>query len=262
MNKNTKKMFKRLETQNQARRRNDFDELMEKLFPKGLSSHPKGTVAHFADELHLPVELLLEQFEKSGIRALTPEHQVENRHKTLLLQYLRKVQAGSIEEAIRSELLYAQDIVDPVRIVLLEDINKELLFLISQNPNILYQLAPRKFEELIARLFLDKGYDVSLTPATRDGGYDLLAKISDGITSTVLLAECKRYQKENKVGVEIVRGLYGVTEAHRANQGLIITSSYFTKDARKEQLRIGNRIGLKDFNNLVEWLKPYGTMNS
>jgi HJR/Mrr/RecB family endonuclease len=259
MNKSAKEMFKRLDTQNQARQRDDLNELVEKLFPKGLSSHPKGTVARFADELHLPVELLIEQFERSGIRALTPAHRIEKRHKTLLLQYLRKAHAGGIEEPIKSELLYAQDIVDPVRIVLLEEINKELLFLISQNPNLLYQLGPRKFEELIAKLFSDQGYEVSLTPTTRDGGYDLLAKISNGITSIVVLAECKRYQKENKVGVEIVRGLYGVTEAHRANQGLIITSSYFTKDAREEQLRIGNRIGLKDFNNLVEWLKPYGT---
>jgi HJR/Mrr/RecB family endonuclease len=134
--------------------------------------------------------------------------------------------------------------------------------MISKSPNLLYQLAPRKFEELIARLFKDRGYEVSLTQSTRDGGYDLLAKIYDGIVSTVVLAECKRYKKENKVGVEVVRGLYGVTEAHRANQGLIITSSYFTKDAQEEQIRIGNRIGLRDFNNLVEWLKPYDATGS
>ncbi|BBE50386.1 hypothetical protein OYT1_ch0823 [Ferriphaselus amnicola] len=227
------------------------------LIPKGVSNHPKGTVAHFADELHQPVELLIDQFERAGIRNLTPLHRIKLTHKSSLLQYLRTSQRGNYDASISSELLYEQKLIEPRQIVLFEDINEELISLMAHNPKLLYQLPPRKFEELIAKLFSDRGYEVSLTQATRDGGYDLLAKINDGITSTIVLAECKRYKQENKVGVEIVRGLYGVTEAHRANQGLIITSSFFTKDAIEEQLRIGNRIGLRDFNNLVDWLKPY-----
>lgn len=57
--------------------------------------------------------------------------------------------------------------------------------------------------------------------------------------------------------MEIVRGLYGVVEEHNANQGIIITSSFFTKEAPQTQLRIGNRMALKDYNDLVEWLGPY-----
>lgn len=258
MKNSTKKLLARLEDQKRAKQRIDtLDGLLERLFPKGPSSYPKGTVAHFADELYLPVDLLIEQLEAAGIRGLTPAHQVHESHKNRLLQYFRRVQGAGSSTSINPELLYEQVTIEPARIELLEDVNEELLCFISKSPNLLYQLAPRKFEELVAKLFSDRGYEVVLTPATRDGGYDLLAKLNDGITSTVVLAECKRYRQENKVGVEIVRGLYGVTEAHRANQGLIITSSYFTKDAREEQLRIGNRIGLKDFNNLVEWLKPY-----
>lgn len=222
-----------------------------------VSPHPKGTVARFADELGLPLILLIEQLDRAGVHGLTPEHMVHETHKNQLLSYLRKSHGASDEELI-TKPIYEQDIVSPARIELLEEVNEELLRLLSKSPDFLYQLPPRKFEELIARLFKDRGYEVSLTQATRDGGYDLIAKINDGLISTVLLAECKRYKKENKVGVEVVRGLYGVTESKRANQGLVITSSYFTRDAREEQLRIGNRIGLRDFNNLVEWLRPYG----
>jgi restriction endonuclease Mrr len=255
MKKSTREMFKRLEDQKKAKLH--FTDPLAILFPERPSSYPKGTIAHFADQLGLPVFLLLEQLEKAGIGGITHEHKVQENYKVQLLKYLRKQHSGVNNEEPIVELVYEQKIIEPANIKLLEDINEELLCVISRTPDLLYQLAPRKFEELIARLFADRGYEVSLTKATRDGGYDLLAKISDGITSSVILAECKRYKKENKVGVEVVRGLYGVTEAHRANQGLIITSSFFTKDARDEQLRIGNRIGLRDFNNLVGWLKPY-----
>lgn len=259
MKKNTSKLFKQLEDQKKAKPRPD--DLLAPLFSEKLSSHPKGTVAHFADQLNLPVLLLIEQLENAGINGLTPEHKVYDNHKTQLLNYLRKAHSVNSAE-LNAESIYEQKIIEPGRIELLEEVNAELLILLSKFPELMDQLSPRKFEELVARLFKDKGYEVTLTQATRDGGYDFLAKINNGITSTVLLGECKRYKRENKVGVEVVRGMYGVTEAHRANQGLIITSSYFTKDAREEQLRIGNRIGLKDFNNLVEWLKPYGGRKS
>jgi restriction endonuclease Mrr len=253
MRQETKDIFKRLEQQKKAK---TYPDPFAVFFPERPSSHPKGTVAHFADQLSLPVSLLLEQFEKSGITGITPEHKVQENDKTQLLQYLRAKHGANSEEPI-VELVYEQKIIEPRSIALLEDINEEILFEIARAPELMYQLAPRKFEELIARLFVDKGYEVTLTKATRDGGYDLFAKISDGITSNVILAECKRYKQENKVGVEVIRSLYGVTEMQRANQGLVITSSFFTKDAKNEQLRIGNRIGLRDFNSLVAWLYPY-----
>jgi len=131
------------------------------------------------------------------------------------------------------------------------------LFYLAKNPNYIYDLGSRKFEEFIAKLFEDKGYQVNLTKSTRDGGYDIFARVKDTFSEFIILAECKKYSPENKVGVEVVRKLYGVTEMNNANQGLVITSSFFTKDAQREQLRVGNRIGLKDYNDLVEWIKPY-----
>ncbi|HET7831649.1 MAG TPA: restriction endonuclease [Gallionella sp.] len=256
MKKSTKEIFRRLEAQKKAKH---FFDPLELLFPKKSSIHLKNTVGYFADQLSLPVELLIDQFEAAGIGGLTPAHKIHESHKSKLLNYLRKTHSSKPENINNVTLLYEQKVVGPQCIALLEDVNEELLRMISRSPDLVYKLAPRKFEELIARLFADRGYEVSLTKATRDGGYDLLAKWSDGMATSVVFAECKRYEKNIKVGVDVVRGLYGVTEMHGANQGLVITSSYFTKDAIEEQLRIGNRIGLRDFNNLVDWLKPYST---
>ena len=215
----------------------------------------KQTLYSFSTDLGLPVELLIEQFQNAGIPNLTAEHLISEANKSALLEYLR-AEHGTPSKS-KTVSIYENDNSSTNQKILLEEVNDELLFVLAKNPNLIYQLGSRKFEELIAKLFSDRGYEVSLTKSTRDGGYDVFARVKDAFSSFVVLAECKKYSPENKVGVEVVRGLYGVTEAHRANQGLIITSSFFTKDAKQEQLRIGERIALKDYNDLVEWIKPY-----
>jgi restriction endonuclease Mrr len=119
---------------------------------------------------------------------------------------------------------------------------------------------PHKFEELVAELLRDKGYDVELTPKTRDGGFDILSIKKGDLGSALTLVECKRYTENNKVDVGIVRGLYGVVEEKRATQGLIVTTSYFTKDAIAFRDRLPYRLALADFDRLTkflrEWRKP------
>lgn len=220
-------------------------------------SNGKQSLVSFSTDLGLPVELLIEQFKNAGIPNLTAEHLISEANKSALLEYLRAEHSTASKS--NTVPIYEDDNSSKNQKILLEEVNDELLFVLAKNPNLIYQLGSRKFEELIAKLFSDRGHEVSLTKSTRDGGYDVFARVKDAFSSFVVLAECKKYSPENKVGVEVVRGLYGVAEAHRANQGLIITSSFFTKDARQEQLRIGERIALKDYNDLVEWIKPYAS---
>lgn len=137
------------------------------------------------------------------------------------------------------------------------DVNTELIKYLSRKPELMYELNSRKFEELIAELFFRKGYEVSLTPRTRDGGKDIYAIRKDSIAPTLYVVEAKRYNKANKVGVEIVRGLYGVKSAERANVGVIVTTSSFTKDAIDFASPLNYELSLRDFDNLKEWLKEY-----
>jgi restriction system protein len=90
-------------------------------------------------------------------------------------------------------------------------------------------MTPRKFEELVADMFRNQGYEVTLTPSSNDGGMDVIAVRRDGIGTVMIVVECKRYAEDNKVGVEIARGLYGVVEQRRATRGIIATTSFFTK---------------------------------
>lgn len=217
------------------------------LFPERLSVHPRGTLAHLADQIGRTPEALIAQFEDAGLPGLTPSMHLLEEHKEKLLAYLRAKYSPA-------EVLYEEQAPNTLSVVVVQEITAEIVAHLSKEPRLLYQLAPRKFEELVARLLEQQGCDVTLTRATRDGGYDILGRIKNGPASLLFLAECKRYAPENKVGVEIVRGLYGVTEIQKANYGLIVTTSTFTRDAREETLRIGPRMQLAEYDDLCSWL--------
>ena len=62
-------------------------------------------------------------------------------------------------------------------------------------------LLPRQFEELICEILAGFGWEVQLTPATRDGGYDMFAISQDLVAGvqTSWIIECKKYSAEKKV---------------------------------------------------------------
>lgn len=128
---------------------------------------------------------------------------------------------------------------------------------LSRDPEQLYALPPRKFEEMVAELLVRQGMEVHLTQQTRDGGYDMMAYQSSQVGRSLYLVECKRFRKERPVGVGIIRALYGVVEEKRATAGLIITTSRFTRDGLEKQTELQHRLALKDYESLCGWLKKY-----
>lgn len=118
----------------------------------------------------------------------------------------------------------------------------------------LIDMDSRKFEHIIERLYDEMGYDTQLTPAHNDKGRDIIAKNSKPGKSEHLLVECKRYN--NSVGVEIARGLLGVVADEKVNKGVIVTSSRFTRGAKK--LAQNNpRLELIDGKQLIDLFNEY-----
>ena len=130
----------------------------------------------------------------------------------------------------------------------------EIIIQFSRNPIELFSLKPRKFEELIAELLFREGFDIKLTPETRDGGRDILAFNKSSIGKHLYLVECKKYSPQIPVGVSLVRALYGCVEQERATAGMIVTTSYFSKDALDFREPLKYRLNLKDYEELVRWL--------
>lgn len=130
---------------------------------------------------------------------------------------------------------------------------------ISMNPNELHRLPPRKFEELIAEVYRDYGWEVDLTATTRDGGYDIIAVRRNAPGELKVLIEAKRYDPTNKVGVGIVRSLYGVRQVRHASQVVLATSSYVSEDAKREfQHVIPHELGIMERDEIIEWCRQAG----
>lgn len=157
-------------------------------------------------------------------------------------QLVKIVPADALEKLRRVEFL---PLVDLDRVV--------------RNPQLMRQFSGRKFEEFVATLVDELGFeDVVLTPPSRDQGRDVLAvKRIRGIA--VLYAfECKRYEKP--VGPVVARALLGtiVHEATRANKGVLVTTSRFTRATTKFILT-EPRLDGKDYDGLVGWLHEYAS---
>ena len=128
----------------------------------------------------------------------------------------------------------------------------------ERDPGALYRVHPREFEQLVAHIFQRHGFTVELTKQTRDGGRDIIALKTDSLGIPIrLLVECKRHARTNKVGVQVVRALYGVHVHDGANKSIIVTTSSYTKAARdfvNQREATKQQIGLFDFEDLKRWL--------
>ena len=167
----------------------------------------------------------------------------------------------SLEVPKQSELLLSLDDLskeDPHEIqIQMEEVNDLLIKHLADNPSMMREMNSRKFEELVAELFRRMEYEVVLTPPAKDGGRDLLAFQKKGIGTLLTLVECKRFTPEHKVGVGLVRSLYGVVEHERATHGVIATTSSFTRGARQFQQNLRYRMSLSDFDDLAQWCHKY-----
>lgn len=111
-------------------------------------------------------------------------------------------------------------------------------------------MSSRDFEFFVADIFEKRGFSVKITQATRDGGRDIIATKADPIPYT-LIVECKHWGSSHKVDVSVVRSVYGVQIATQANQSVIVTSSKFTRDARKFAEQQKNLMHLLDIDDLL-----------
>lgn len=89
------------------------------------------------------------------------------------------------------------------------DATHKLITSLTQQPGTLRNISSREFEQLLADLLRDMGWDVELTKQTRDGGSDILAYMNTDVGRLLCLVEAKHYREDRKIGVDLVRTLYG-----------------------------------------------------
>lgn len=140
--------------------------------------------------------------------------------------------------------------------------NHDLLTSLKKQPLSIRKLTPREFEELLADLLRDMGWDVELTKQTRDGGSDILAYLNTEVGRLLCLVEAKHYREDRKIGVDLVRTLYGTLCDAQANSAMLVTTSSFTSDARNFQQKHQYQLTLREYSDVVEWIMKFGNKNN
>ena len=189
-----------------------------------------------------------------GVWVLTPKGQ-ESRHENsefivMIRKYWkeRKEQNKIEEKEIKSEVDTGID-EDELKGEEVEDDWRGSLI------KILKSLNPYGFEKLAQRILRESGFtNVKITKRSHDGGLDGKGILRmNNLVSVPIIFECKRYN--NPVGAEKIRSFRGAMEG-RADRGLFITTSTFTRDAIEESKREGAKlIDLIDGEQFMDLLK-------
>jgi restriction system protein len=160
---------------------------------------------------------------------------------------------------LRNNILVPQkDIVSLVSPIIVSA-NNSLVSVLKKQPDNIRSLSPREFEILLADLLQDMGWEVELTQQTRDGGSDILAYMNTEIGKLLCLVEAKHYREDRKIGVDLVRNLYGTFCDAQANSAMLVTSSSFTRGAKEFQQRHEYQLSLRDYADIVGWIVKYGS---
>ena len=129
-----------------------------------------------------------------------------------------------------------------------KDLSQELLGFVRQS-------SPRFFERLVVELLLSMGYGGSRKDAGQaigqsgDGGIDGIIK-EDKLGLDVIYLQAKRW--ESIVGSKEIRNFVGSLVGQKANKGVFITTSGFTKDALEYVKTITHKVILIDGEMLTQ----------
>jgi restriction system protein len=178
-------------------------------------------------------------------------HRIENRQEaweglTWVLEFLpsRPYKAiKALENYITSEPSLPDD-----RITGIEQCAEIIMekFIYFENPlEKLTRLKPTEFEWLIEELYRWMGYQTTWTPATGDGGKDIIASINRPDGKEVVYVECKLY-KTTKLKIESVRNLGYVINKNEVNRGVIFCTGYVNEKIKK----LDNRIQIWSYGDI------------
>ncbi|NKE63673.1 restriction endonuclease [Lentzea sp. PSKA42] len=102
---------------------------------------------------------------------------------------------------------------------------------------VLVSLTPTEFEHLVRQLFEATGMHSWVTQASRDDGVDAVAMNPDPLIGGLCIVQAKRYSKA--VPINDVRALAGTMDDTRAGRGILVTTSWFGKQAHDFVARNG-----------------------
>ncbi|MES2556924.1 MAG: restriction endonuclease [Bacteroidota bacterium] len=132
-------------------------------------------------------------------------------------------------------------------------LDQKFIDYLAANGNDIEKVHWRNFEKFCAEYFKRQGRQVVLGPGTNDGGIDIRVFDPNDLAKPLILIQCKRYKKENKVSIETVKSFYSDVLYENATRGLIATSSYIATGGKKIRDIRGYNIDFAEFDRIKKW---------
>ena len=107
----------------------------------------------------------------------------------------------------------------------------------------------------IAKVMEDSGFKVYKNFKTSQKVIDIYAVLPTTIGDFGVVVACKNYDKDFEIGVDVLKEMEDVQHSIKASKVTIVSSSYFSNQAKNYALR--KNIKLVDRDNLLELAKRY-----
>ncbi|MDH4384854.1 MAG: restriction endonuclease [Caulobacter sp.] len=125
------------------------------------------------------------------------------------------------------------------------------------------QMLPADFEQLIIQLLVRMNYGQGREELAKalggsgDGGVDGVVH-QDPLGLDQVYIQAKRYREGNNVGPEAMNSFIGALNIKKANKGLFVTASSFSKQAREHAMASSLHVVLIDGERLAELMIRHG----
>jgi restriction endonuclease Mrr len=141
----------------------------------------------------------------------------------------------------------------------LANITAELIKLLSNDPEQIYQLSPKVFEELICDRLQEMNFGIARGgnhTFQKDGGVDIIAWPERSTFPFLMAVQVKHHRSpQYKTGPGDVRDLLGVIQSLPFNAGVLVTNTTFTPDAKWFANQRKSLLRLRDIGDIKRWLE-------
>ena len=142
--------------------------------------------------------------------------------------------------------------------VMRKDLSQKLARLMAQNPDYLEEIEWRELERVLAEVFEGIGFEVQLTPGSKDGGKDIVLRCKVFGKDHVYYVEVKHWRSGQGVGGSAVSNFLNIIINEEINGGLFLSTYGYCNNAfesltevQRQRLRFGQQ------NKVVTLCKTY-----
>ncbi len=134
----------------------------------------------------------------------------------------------------------------------------KLARLVSRDPSALDAIEWRDIERMLAVVFDGLGFEVELTPASKDGGKDVVLRYSHNGEERIYLVEVKHWRSGKRVGGKELTNFVHVVAREKCDGGLFLSTYGYSRDEIEVITEIDhNEIFLGEKPQIVSLCRSY-----